>query len=355
MEAVRADAMGRSLREGQRVTLESPDQFAEGAAVERVGEETFRLADELVDDMIVVTQDEICAAVQDGFEDARAILEPAGALAIAGLKKWAKANGVRGESLVAVTSGANCTFDRLRLLAERALLGQRAEALLATRVPDTPGALQRVHNALAGRPVTELIYRSSATHSAGQATIFVSVGLADEGLGGSDGEVGKVIDSLKAAGIAAHDMSDNELAKSHMRYMSGGVKPVDGELLYRFDFPEQPGALKKFLAMCVFSGDTARQPRAAPIAQVAAARAAAFRSPLSLPRRSRVRRARFTRQPTWNLTLLHYRYRGAEVSKVLTGIQVPKGHEQQLRDFLKELGYAYVDETNNLVYELYCD
>ncbi|KAG8458981.1 hypothetical protein KFE25_006526 [Diacronema lutheri] len=321
VEAIGADAMGRSLREGQIVTLPHVDMFAEGAAVEKPGEETFRVCDELVDDMIVVTQDEICAAVHDGFDDSRAILEPAGALAIAGLKKWARQTGARDEVLVAITSGANITFDRLRLLAERALLGNRTEALLATRVPDVPGALAKLHAALAERSVTELIYRAAKTAPTydGTATIFVSVALdSGAGAGAADerrgeGEVAAILASLQAAGVSAHDMSDNELAKSHMRYMSGGVKPAEGELLYRFDFPEQPGALRKFLnTFCKQS-------------------------------------------PDWNLTLLHYRYRGAEVSKVLTGIQIPKGDEARFAAFLQELGYQCVDETKNPAYELYCN
>mmetsp|Transcript_29684 Transcript_29684/g.79711 ORF Transcript_29684/g.79711 Transcript_29684/m.79711 type:complete len:562 (+) Transcript_29684:80-1765(+) len=317
VEAVNADAMGRSLRAGHRVHLDRVDRFAEGAAVERVGVETFSVCDELVDDMVVVSQDEICAAVHDGFEDTRAILEPAGAIAIAGLKKWAKETGVRDQSLVAITSGANCTFDRLRLLAERALLGQRSEALFATRMKDEPGAMLRLYGAIAPRNVTELVYRSSGT-SQGKATIFVSVELTGvkEGMRvpqeRAEEEVAEVIDNLRKVEITASDLSSNELAKSHMRYMSGGSKPESGELLYRFEFPEQPGALKKFLEL-------------------------------------------FNKHPSWNMTLLHYRYRGAEVSKVLTGIHVPEGERPAFDDFLAELGYHYVDETNNLVYQEFCD
>lgn len=237
VEGVRADAMSRSLHGGHRVTLTDVDRFAEGAAVERVGEETFRICDELVDDMICVTNDEICAAVRDGFEDTRAILEPAGALAIAGLKKWAAQHAPAGDAaLVAVTSGANLTFDRLRLVADRALLGEHREALIATRMADVPGAMLRLYGAVAPRNVTELIFRSSSDTSGGMATIFLSVELSSAterqaAAGGPEGparEVQEILARLRDVDIMAEDMSNNDLVKGHMRYMTGGAKVTAG-------------------------------------------------------------------------------------------------------------------------------
>lgn len=197
------------------------------------------ICDELVDDMITVTPDEICASVQDGFEDTRAMLEPAGAIAIAGLKKWAKHAGVSGETLVAVTSGANLTFNRLRMIAERALIGQRTEALLAVRMPDRPGAMLKLYGAIAPRNVTEMLYRSSMSESNSEATIFLSIEVNEQGAAAAgevdrmDEEVAEIVKGLAVEGIRADDMSENELAKSHMRYLAGGTKVRARALLGR--------------------------------------------------------------------------------------------------------------------------
>ena len=298
-----AASMAAAMRAGERVMLSQVGLFADGAAVRQAGEETFRLCRELLDEVVTVDTDAICAAVKDIFDDTRAVAEPAGALAVAGLKAWAGRQGVRTGALVAVNSGANLNFDRLRHISERAEVGERREALLAVTIPERPGSYRRFIEALGARSVTEFNYRYA---DAGQARIFVGVRLS----GGEEEKIA-LIGSLGAEGYPVLDMSDNEMAKLHVRYMVGGRAPDRAdELIYRFQFPERPGALLKFL-----SG----------MAQ------------------------------GWNISLFHYRNHGADYGRVLAGIQVP-GHERaRFGRFLIELGYPCWDETDNPAYGLFLE
>ncbi len=295
-----SDAMARSLRAGRRVALPHVGLFADGVAVKRVGAETFRLARKLVDEIVVVDTDETCAAIKDVFEDTRAILEPAGALAIAGMKRWADENRVRDRSLVAVACGANANFDRLRFVAERAEVGEHREAVFAVTIPERPGSFKRFTASLGDRNVTEFCYRIGDPLD---AHVFVGV----EVHGRSD--TAKILRSLRAKGMRPIDLSDNELAKSHLRHMVGGHAPLAaGELLYRFEFPERPGALMKFLS---------------------------------------------NMRSDWNVSLFHYRNHGADYGHALVGMQVPANEMREFRRFLAKLGYPWVDETRNPAYRLF--
>ena len=276
--------------------------FADGVAVRRVGEETFRLCRGHVDEILLLDTDEICAAIQDVFEDTRSIVEPAGALAVAGLKQYVAREGWRGKRLVAINSGANMNFDRLRHVAERADLGGEREALLAVAIPERPGSFLRFCEALGRRSVTEFNYRYSSAHS---AQIFVgfalSHGTRGEGSGGARARVPRASRS--------RDMTDNEMAKLHVRYMVGGhARGLEHERLYRFEFPERPGALLKFL-------------------QAIGAR--------------------------WNISLFHYRNHGSDYGRVLAGIQVPPAERAEFLRHLNELHYAYVEESANPAYRLF--
>jgi len=295
-----AASMYASLAAGERVTLERVGIFADGVAVRRVGAETFRLARAYVDEVVLVGTDEICAAIQDIFEDTRAIAEPAGALAVAGLKKWVAREAVTGGSFVTLTSGANVNFDRLRHIAERADLGQQREALFAVEIPEQPGSFLRFCEILAARNVTEFNYRYAR---ADRARIFVGLALA----GGA--ERSSLERAIHAAGFPVLDMSDNEMAKLHVRYMIGG--PADGlehERLFRFEFPERPGALLRFLK-AIGTG--------------------------------------------WNISLFHYRNHGSDYGRVLAGIQVPPASEAEFLQHLTELGYDYSEETENPAYRMF--
>jgi threonine dehydratase len=296
-----AAAMFESLRGGKRVTLERVGMFADGVAVRRVGEETFRLARQYVDEIVLVSTDQICAAIQDIFQDTRSIAEPAGALAVAGLKKYAARENCSERNLIAVNCGANMNFDRLRYVAERADIGAQREALFAVQMPEAPGSFLRFCELLGKRSVTEFNYRYSDVKA---AQVFVSLSLS-RGRAERDALLAEIV----AAGFAARDMSDNEMAKLHVRYMVGGHAPgLADEKLYRFEFPERPGALLKFL------------------------------------------RAIGTQ---WNVSLFHYRNHGSDHGRVLAGIQVP--HETHT-DFLlhvDELQYAYTEETDNPAYKLF--
>jgi threonine dehydratase len=300
VEASDADAMAQSLAAGRRIQLESVGLFADGAAVKLVGEETFRLAQQYVDEMVRVDTDAICAAIKDVFEDTRSILEPAGALAVAGAKAWAAKNNVKGATLVAIASGANMNFDRLRFVAERAEIGESREALLAVTLPERPGAYRELVALLGRRNITELNYRYK---DAKEAHAFVGVQVSGRG------EAAELVRHLVANGYPALDLTDDELAKLHVRYMVGGRSPEAGqEQVYRFEFPERPGALMKFLdAMC----------------------------------------------RDWNISLFHYRNHGADYGRVLVGMQVPEGDRAALQTFLDALGYAYRDETDNPAYKLF--
>jgi threonine dehydratase len=294
-------AMFESLRAKQRVTLERVGIFADGVAVRRVGEECFALAREYVDEILLVNTDEICAAIQDIFEDTRSIAEPAGALGVAGIKKYASRAGAEGQRLVAVVTGANMNFDRLRHVAERADLGAAREALLAAEIPEERGSFLRFCEALGQHNVTEFNYRYETARA---AQIFVGFALAR---GRSDRHA--VAGALRAAGYTITDMTDNEMAKLHVRFMVGGhARGIENEVLYRFEFPERPGALVKFL------------------------------------------QAIGTR---WNISLFHYRNHGSDYGRVLAGIQVPPAERAQFMDHLRELHYAYVDETQNPAYRMF--
>ncbi|WP_037989208.1 threonine ammonia-lyase, biosynthetic [Tepidiphilus margaritifer] len=300
VEAEGSDAMTRSLARGEPVELEQVGLFADGTAVKRVGDETFRLCQRHVDDMIVVSNDEICAAIKDVFEDTRTILEPAGAQALAGLKAYAQKMGLKDKTLVAIASGANMNFERLRFVAERAELGERREAVLAVTIPERPGAFRRFIALLGKRNVTEFNYRYADPE---EAHIFVGVGIHDRS------EVEKLIAQLQAEGLPAIDLTDDELAKSHVRYMVGGRAPnVCNERLFRFIFPERPGALANFLGQL---------------------------------------------RSDWNISLFHYRNHGADFGRVLVGMQVPPEENEEFAQFLTKLGYEYVEETNNPAYTLF--
>ncbi|HEY6452974.1 MAG TPA: threonine ammonia-lyase, biosynthetic [Steroidobacteraceae bacterium] len=300
-----AAAMYESLRAGKRVTLERVGLFADGAAVRRVGEESFALAKRFVDEIVLVNTDEICAAIQDIFEDTRSISEPAGALAVAGIKHHLLRNGWRDQRLVAINSGANLNFDRLRHVAERADLGAEREALLAVEIPERPGSFLQFCEALGQRNITEFNYRGQGSE---RARIFVGFGLS-----GHHDERLAVIAQLRAAGYAVTDMSGNEIAKLHVRYMIGGharasAERSHDELLYRFEFPERPGALLRFL------------------------------------------RAIGT---DWNISLFHYRNHGSDYGRVLAGIEVPKVEREEFLLHLNELHYPYTDETGNAAYRMF--
>ena len=296
-----APAMYESLRVGRRVTLERVGMFADGVAVKRVGEECFALAREHVDEIVLVDTDEICAAIQDVFEDTRSIVEPAGALAVAGIKRYAARARRDGQRLVAIASGANMNFDRLRHVAERADLGAARETLLAAEIPEEPGSFLRFCEALGQHSVTEFNYRYE---NARAAQIFVGCALSQ-----GRSEQHSVVNALRAAGYSITDMTDNEMAKLHVRYMVGGhARAIEHELLYRFEFPERPGALLKFL------------------------------------------QAIGTR---WNISLFHYRNHGSDYGRVLAGIQVAPAERAQFLDHLRELHYAYVEETQNPAYRMF--
>jgi threonine dehydratase len=300
VEPVDSDAMYQSLQAGHRVRLEQVGLFADGVAVKQVGVETFRLCQGLVDEIIRVDTDEICAAIKDVFEDTRSILEPAGALAIAGLKAWTKREKVRDRTLVAIACGANMNFDRLRFVAERAEIGESREAILAVTIPERPGSFKAFCALLGPRNVTEFNYRYA---EAAQAQVFVGIEVK------SRRETADLVKILKKAGLAAQDLTDNEMAKLHVRHLVGGRAPsVDDEIVYRFEFPERPGALMRFLE--AMSGG-------------------------------------------WNISLFHYRNHGADYGRVLVGMQVPAMDAARFRRFLAELGYRYQDESANPAYRLF--
>ena len=296
-----AAGMHESLKAGRRVTLERVGIFADGVAVKRVGEETFALCRAHVDEIVLLTTDEICAGIQDVFEDTRSIVEPAGALAVAGMKKYLAREGWRGRRVVAINSGANMNFDRLRHVAERADLGGEREALLAVVIPEQPGSFLHFCELLGQRSVTEFNYRYAG---AGSAQIFVGLALSQ-----GRAEKDLVLRSLREAQYTVTDMTDDEMAKLHVRYMVGGhAGGLTDEVLYRFEFPERPGALHRFLA--------------------------------SVGTR-------------WNISLFHYRNHGSDYGRVLAGIQVPPAERADFLQHLNELHYAYVEETANPAYRMF--
>ncbi|RMY51765.1 hypothetical protein D0863_14479 [Hortaea werneckii] len=304
VETFDANALVTSLKAGKRVTLNDVGLFADGAAVKTVGEETFRICSEVVDDVIQVDTDDICAAIKDVFEDTRSILEPAGALSLAGLKKYVERNPSEDtrRQLVAVASGANMNFDRLRFVAERAAIGEKKEAILAVTIPERPGAFARLVAAVNPMNVTEFCYRYSNPGSA-DVLIGLSVSASTR-----QHDIKDLIERLEQDGMTARDLSGDELAKSHIRYLVGGRSNADNERLFAFEFPERGGALYKFLT---------------------------------------------TLQPGFNISLFHYRNYGGDVGKVLAGIQCPPGEEAGLEKFLHDIGYGYKEETDNETYKMF--
>jgi threonine dehydratase len=300
VEPVDAAAMARSLKAGKRIKLDHVGLFADGVAVKEVGRETFRLCRALVDEVVLVDTDEMCAAIKDVFEDTRVVLEPAGALAVAGAKAWVERHGVRGKTLVAVASGANTNFDRLRFIAEEAELGEHREAVLAVTIPERPGSFKKFCATLGGSNITEFNYRIADSR---EAHIFVGIEVDGRA------QTTKIVRNLRRHGLTTLDLSDNEMAKLHVRHMVGGRAPfAKHELLYRFEFPERPGALMKFLE---------------------------------------------NMRSDWNISLFHYRNHGADYGRVLVGIQVPRNEMRQFTAFLRKLGYPYADETRNPAYRLF--
>jgi threonine dehydratase len=300
VETVDADAMAQSLAAGKRVRLKQVGLFADGAAVKYVGEETFRLCQQYVDEVVRVDTDAVCAAIKDVFEDTRAVLEPAGALAVAGAKAYAARRRLKNRTLVAVASGANMNFDRLRFVAERAEVGEQREAVLAVTLPEQPGSYKRFLSLIGSRNVTEFNYRFNDRK---QAHVFVGVQVA------SRAESLKLVEQLRRSGYPTLDLTDDETAKGHIRHLVGGHAPnVAHELVYRFEFPERPGALMNFLSRM---------------------------------------------SAGWNISLFHYRNHGADYGRVLVGMQVPPAEKAEFRAFLKNLGYAHWNETDNPAYRLF--
>ncbi len=296
-----AASMYESLKAKKRITLDRVGIFADGVAVRRVGEETFRLAQLYVDEVLLVTTDQICAAIQDIFEDTRSIAEAAGALAVAGIKKYTARENCSGKNLIAINCGANMNFDRLRHVAERADIGAQREALFAVQIPEVPGTFLRFCELLGARSVTEFNYRFD---DATAAQIFVGVALSK-----GKPERDALIASMNAGGFAVRDMTDNEMAKLHVRYMVGGrARGLSHERLFRFEFPERPGALLKFLKAI---------------------------------------------GSKWNISLFHYRNHGSDSGRVLAGIQVPPDTGTDFMIHLNDLHYPYTEETENPVYKIF--
>jgi threonine dehydratase len=296
-----SDAMARSIEAGERVELDSVGLFSDGTAVKLVGEETFRLTRRYVDDIIRVDTDQVCAAIKDVFTDTRAVLEPAGALAIAGAKAYVERTEVTGETLVAVACGANMNFDRLGFVSERAEIGERREAIFAVTIPERRGSFRRFIELIGpDRSITEFNYRIA---DADAAHVFVGVQVA------SAAEADALADAFRAAELDTLDLTDDELAKLHVRHLVGGRSPLaHDERLYRFEFPERPGALIGFLT---------------------------------------------TMAPDWNISLFHYRNHGSDVGRVLVGMQVPEADHDEFGEFLARLGYRHWDESANPAYRLF--
>jgi threonine dehydratase len=296
-----APSMQQALEKGRRVTLDQVGIFADGVAVRCVGKEPFRLARKYVDEVLLVSTDEICAAIKDIFDDTRTMSETAGALAVAGIKKYVARERLSGRHMIAINTGANINFDRLRHVAERAELGERREAVFAVTIPERPGSFRAFCRTIGKRGITEFNYRFAGGPT---AHIFVGVQISD-----GDAEKEKIIEALREKDYQVLDMTDNEMAKLHVRHMVGGRSPdIDDETLYRFEFPERPGALLKFLDAMDYG---------------------------------------------WNISLFHYRNHGAAFGRVLVGMQIPAKDKVRLRTSLQSLGYHYWDETENPVYKLF--
>ncbi|NLC23402.1 MAG: threonine ammonia-lyase, biosynthetic [Oxalobacter sp.] len=305
VETSDSNAMAKSLKAGRRVTLSEVGLFSDGTAVKQVGRETFRLARKYVDEVIEVDTDDVCAAIKDMFLDTRSILEPAGALTVAGVKAYVeqrKKGGkpLKNETLIAIASGANMNFDRLRFVAERADFGENREAVFAVTIPEAFGSFRRFCELVGPRHITEFNYRISDEK---QAHIFVGLEVQNRE------EASRIAGNFDRHGFSTIDLTNDELSKLHIRYMVGGKSALaENELLYRFEFPERPGALMRFLS-CM--------------------------------------------QPTWNISLFHYRNHGADYGRILVGLQVPKNERKAFREFLTGIGYPFQNETDNPVYKLF--
>lgn len=293
-------AMQKSLAAGELITLDHVGIFADGVAVRRVGDETFRICQQLVDEIVTVDTDQICAAIRDIFEDTRSIVEPAGALAVAGAKKYIAANRIENQAFVVINGGANVNFDRLRHIAERAAIGEQREMLLGVEIPEKPGSFRTFCEALGRRGITEFNYRYSDSR---KAHIFVGVELRR----GAE-EHAELIENLTRLGFPLVDLSDNEMAKLHVRHMVGGTARIENERLFRFEFPERPGALLDFLKAI---------------------------------------------GTDWNISLFHYRNHGSDYGRILAGIQVPDEESDELEAHLADLGYSYSEESDNPAYAMF--
>lgn len=300
VEPVDSNAMGQSLAKGERVHLPQVGLFADGVAVRYVGEETFRVCQEYVDEVITVSTDDTCAAIKDVFEDTRSILEPAGALAIAGMKAYVAREGITDKNLIAVACGANMNFDRLRFVAERAELGEGREAIFAVTIPEQPGSLRKFCRGLGDRNLTEFNYRISDVP---EAHIFIGIQIQNRD------EIQTLSETFEANGFKTLNLTDDELTKLHLRHMVGGRSAkADHELLYRFEFPECPGALMKFVEAM---------------------------------------------SPDWNISGFHYRNNGSDYGRIAIAVQVPPDELDQWQQFLEQMGYPYCDETENPAYHLF--
>ncbi len=297
VEPVDSAAMHDSVRAGHRVTLSQVGIFADGVAVRKVGRITFAMVQELVDDILLVDTDEICAAIKDIYEDNRTIVEPAGALGVAGMKQYIRRHQLRGKVLAAINSGANMNFDRLRHVAERTEMGEGREALFAVTIPERPGSFLEFCRIIGDRNITEFNYRLS---SRSEAHVFAGISTRGEE------DTQSIQQAMEAAGLPVLSLQDNELAKLHIRHMVGGHSAlVENEVLYRFEFPERPGALLEFLTRA---------------------------------------------GGRWNISLFHYRNHGAAFGRVLAGVEVPEPERAAFREYLDSLGYPYVDESDNPAY-----
>lgn len=302
VESSESACLAAAMKAKRRVTLPHVGIFADGVAVAQIGKHTWDVCKDNIDEVITVTPDEICAAIKDIFDDTRSVAEPAGALGVAGMKKYVEREQVQGQTLIAIESGANVNFDRMRYISEVAEIGEGREVILAVTIPERPGSFQTFCNLLGKRPITEFNYRFGDSSS---AQIYVGVKVAE----GPQGKV-ELLQLLEDKGYPVVDLSDNEISKYHIRHMVGGHAPdsVDDEIVYRFEFPERPGALLAFLK--------------------------------KLGKR-------------WNISMFHYRNHGAANGRVLVGLQVPKGDKKELKGYLDEVGYPFWEETDNPAYQLF--
>ncbi len=303
VEAEDSACLKLAMEKKRRGVLSHVGIFADGVAVAQIGKETFRVMKDLIDGVVTANTDEMCAAIKDIFEDTRSIAEPAGALSLAGLKKYAAENNLQDKTLIAIDSGANTNFDRLRYISERTEIGEKREAIFAVTIPEKPGSYQKFCKTIGKRGITEFNYRYSDDSD---AHIFVGMKISSEG-----NDRGLIVETLEKAGYPVEDMTDNDLAKNHIRHMVGGHGPaVDNEIVYRFQFPERPGALLEFLTKLA---------------------------------------------GRWNISMFHYRNHGSAFGRVLVGMQVPKGERKNLEGLLDELQYSYWEETDNKAYQLFLD